>query len=108
MQSIDNEYVSDESDGNYDRIESLCIDRGQPMPLPKTMPTNQNPRPDGPMKGDGIDGGNKEGRGNEALSAAVSDLMKRCIFVGRVTRDYQWPRTDDGTAGEEFSVKVCW
>lgn len=36
---------------------------------------------------------------SEALSAAVSDLMKRSVFVGAVTLEYHWP-------GEEFSVKV--
>lgn len=36
---------------------------------------------------------------SEALSAAVSDLMKRSAFVGAVTLEYHWP-------GEGFSVKV--
>lgn len=122
-QSIDDDYPSDDSDGNYDRIDyHHSVDREQPMPLPKTTPTNPtqhrsssddpitiNVPSSSSMKEEGVawkKGGvaSKEGGGagkdREALSAAVSDLIKRCIFVGELTQDYHWP-------GEEFFVKVC-
>ena len=125
--SIDDDYDSDESEGNYDKIDIMPIDREQPMPLPKATPTNQqHPRP--PSADDVTTSstpfssskdrsktlpsmpGGRGRKGSEALSAAVSDLIKRCIFVGGVTRDYHWPRTDQSTtsaSSEEFFVKVC-
>ena len=41
-------------------------------------------------------------RSDSALSAAINDLIKRCIFVSTVTQDHHWSGT-----GKEFSVKVC-
>lgn len=41
----------------------------------------------------------------EALSAAVKDLLKRCVFVAAVTQDYRWSGGSTGPNGE-FSVKV--
>lgn len=61
------------------------------------------PRPQG--KGARVHNSMSLSRKSEALSAAVGELIKRCIFVAAVTEDYHWPNSGSSSNGE-FYVKV--
>lgn len=80
------------------------------FPLPPRMLDDPLPLPD-EVPPTGVTSERKESsvsqtsKGHEALSAAVSDLMKRCIFVGVVTKEHCWPNSNSGSS-TEFSVKV--